>query len=483
MVGGYTTLGHIYKVLGYLFIYKALVSQAFEEPYDELADSHLRISQLVNYDELTGIPNKQLFRERVEQAIKLSERTEQSFALFFLDLDNFKNVNDTMGHYAGDILLKEISNRLQNTIRDCDTVARVGGDEFVLLVQNVNHAGATVVAKNIIEAVSAPFTVNNNILLSTPSIGISIFWNDGRDFDTLYQHADTAMYTAKNLGKNNYAFFTQAVQDKIERSMSIESHLRNAIANNELSLHYQPQISLTTNELVGAEALLRWNSPVLGIMSPGDFIPIAEKTGLIASIGSWVISTAIAQIKQWEDIGLKTGNISINISAVQFNDPKLAEKILQEIADSNIKLTTLSVELTESVAMNLGSNVFNIMDKLHRNDIMISIDDFGTGYSSLSVLKKFNISKIKIDQSFVRDLTVGENDSAIVAAIINMATSLGFSTIAEGVETLEQATILKQLGCAEIQGYLVSRAVTAAKFEQLARYYESTSGDTISGLL
>jgi diguanylate cyclase (GGDEF)-like protein len=472
IVGGYTTLGHIYKVIGYLFIYKALVSQAFEEPYDELADSHVRITQLVNYDELTGIPNKQLLKERVEQAIKMSERSEQSFALFFLDLDNFKNINDTMGHFAGDVLLKEVSARLQTTLRDCDTVARVGGDEFVILVQNVTHAGATVVAKNIIEAVAKPFTVSNNNLLTTPSIGIAIYWNDGRDFETLYQHADTAMYIAKNKGKNNFAFFTQDVQDKIERSMSVESHLRNAIANNELSLHYQPQISLITNELVGAEALLRWNSPILGSMSPGDFIPIAEKTGLISSIGTWVISTAIAQIKQWENMGLKTGTISINISAVQFNDPKLAEKILKEIADSDIKVSTLSVELTESVAMNIGTNVFNIMDKLHRNEISISIDDFGTGYSSLSVLKKFNISKIKIDQSFVRDLTASNDDAALVSAIINMATSLGFSTVAEGVETMEQAMILKKLGCTEIQGYLVSRPVPADKFEQLARQYE-----------
>jgi diguanylate cyclase (GGDEF)-like protein len=481
MVGGYSVLGHIYKVIAYLFIYKALVSQAYDEPYKELEDSHIRISQLVNYDDLTGLPNKQLFRERVEQAIKLSERTEQGFAMFFLDLDNFKNVNDTLGHLVGDSLLREVSGRLLSTIRDHDTVARVGGDEFVLLIQHVNHSGAAIVAGNIIDAISKPFVVSGNKILTTPSMGIAIFKNDGEDFETLYQHADTAMYVAKNKGKNNFAFFTQDVQDKLERTISIESQLHTAITNNELSLYYQPQISLTTNELVGAEALIRWNNPVLGFVSPGDFIPIAEKTGLITAIGEWIIHTSIAQIKKWELSGLNTGTISINISAVQFNDHMLAEKILEEIKEQGISPSNLGVELTESVAMNLGPNVFNIMDKLRRSNVPLSIDDFGTGYSSLSVLKKFNIAKIKIDQSFVRDLTSGDSDAAIVAAIINMATTLGFSTIAEGVETLEQATILKKLGCDDMQGYLISRPVPAEQFEEIVKGYDYTSEKLING--
>ena len=473
MVGGYNVLGHVYKVIAYLFIYKALVAQAFDDPYRELEESNVRISQLINYDVLTGLPNRQLLRDRVEQAIKLSSRTDHSFALFFIDIDNFKNVNDTMGHVCGDELLKEISHRLTATVRAHDTVARVGGDEFVVLVQKVNENSASVVANNIIEELSKPHVINNKTIISTPSIGIAVYWNDGKDFETLYQHADTAMYIAKNKGKNSFAFFTQEIQSRLEKHIDIESQLRTAITNNELCLYYQPQISLKDNSLIGAEALIRWHSPNLGIVSPGEFIPIAEKTGQILEIGEWVMRTAVDQIKLWEYTGLAPGVISINISAVQFNNNMLAERIFATLAESNISTAKLGIELTESVAMNIGPNVFNVMDKLHNKGIKLSIDDFGTGYSSLSLLKKFNIAKLKIDQSFIRDILTDDSDKAIVQAIIKMATSLGFRTIAEGVELHGQALLLSKLGCDEMQGYVVSKPLPVHQFEQFVRNYKS----------
>lgn len=473
MVGGYNILGHIYKVIAYFFIYRALIVQVFEKPFKELEEYNAKISHMANYDSLTNLPNRQLFNDRVTQAIKSSIRSKQTFALLFLDLDHFKNVNDTLGHAIGDKLLVEVGKRLSTIVREQDTVARIGGDEFVLLIQDVDSTSASIVAKNIITLLSEQFDINGNKIKVTPSIGIAVYWHDGRDFETLYQHADIAMYKAKKEGRNNFAFFTQEMQDAATRAITVENALRAALKNDELYLVYQPQISLKDNSIIGAEALLRWNNISLGNVSPATFIPIAETSGQIIDIGEWVIKNSLNQIKDWNEDNLNVGVIAINISAVQFKQAGLHNKISDAIKMAGVDSAHVEIELTESVAMDAENGTVEAMNNLFCCGIKMSIDDFGTGYSSLSMLKKFKVYKIKIDQSFVRDITNNDDDKAIVSAIIEMSHKLGFTTIAEGVETKEQLELLRKLGCDEAQGYYISRPVSPEKFKEFVLEYNA----------
>jgi diguanylate cyclase (GGDEF)-like protein len=384
----------------------------------------------------------------------------------FLDLDRFKEINDSLGHTIGDTLLIESSKRLTSLLREEDTIARLGGDEFIILLPNTKMEGATQVAQKLLDTFNTPFHIENNELSISASIGIALYPDDGISFEILYKNADTAMYRAKHSGRDSYSFFTDEMQRYSIRNLELGNALRHALNRNEFHLHYQPQFSAQNGTIIGAEALLRWTHPDFGIVSPTEFIPIAEENGTILSIGEWVFRTAAYQAKTWMDKGYPPIIMAVNLSAVQFrapNLPLLISTILQEVG---LPAEYLELELTESVAMYDPQRAINVMNDLNERGIRMSIDDFGTGYSSLNYLKKFNIYKLKIDQSFIRDIDIDPEDKAIVvAAIIIMAKSLGLQTIAEGVETIEQLEYLKEQGCGEIQGYYFSKPLPQADFE------------------
>jgi diguanylate cyclase (GGDEF)-like protein len=423
------------------------------------------IYQLANYDSLTNLANRSLFEEHFMQILNLSKRSKQSFALMFVDLDNFKEINDTLGHSIGDALLVEIATRFKKISREEDTVARQGGDEFLLLFPNTDAKAAVQIAQKLLELIEKPFKYETQELHTSISIGITIYPTDGRDLETLAKNADIAMYKAKDEGKNRYHFYTQSMHETSVRHLQLSNELHSAMQNNELEVYYQPQIATKSKKLIGAEALLRWKHPTLGFVPPDEFIPIAEANGLIIPIGEWVLLTATAQIKRWMQEGYEPMLIAVNISTLQFRLPDIAERIEAILVKNELSPEYLELELTERMAMKNPQNVIKTMNLLHEKGIKMSIDDFGTGYSSLSYLKKFQIYKLKIDQSFVRDITVDADDKAIVHSIISMAKGLGLTTIAEGVETIAQLKYLEKQGCNEIQGYYYSKPLPAKEFE------------------
>lgn len=424
-----------------------------------------RIKKLALFDPLTGLPNRIELANRLEYTRISAERNNEMFALLFLDLDHFKEINDTLGHKIGDELLIRVSKRIQVILRKSDTASRMGGDEFVLLLPLTDAKGASNVAQKLLDEISKPFYVQENELSITASIGIALYPIDGRDHETLSKNADAAMYSAKKEGRNSYQFFTTKLQECAQRHMLILGALHHALERNELEVHYQPQISLHDGHILGAEALIRWNHPQLGGISPVEFISIAEESGLILPIGEWVLRTAIHEAKRWKEIGLRNMLIAINVSAAQFRHANFSALVGDILEETQFPAQYLEIELTEGVAMYDPHAAINIMNDLHKRSIKIAIDDFGTGYSSLSYLKKFNISKLKIDKSFVDDITTDPDDKAIVGAIINMAHSLNLNVIAEGVETYEQLQQLSVLGCDEIQGYYYSKPLNSADFE------------------
>lgn len=427
-------------------------------------DEH-QIQQLAHFDLLTGLPNRALFTDRISHALNSAHRNNTSLAVMFLDLDHFKNVNDNLGHRVGDALLVEIAKRLKSAMREEDTVSRLGGDEFILLLPNTDADGAAHVAEKLLERVAWLCKIEQHELVVTPSIGIAMYPDDGLDFESLSQCADVAMYRAKHDGRNNYKFFTAEMQTHSARTLQLENALRYALARRELSLHYQPQLSLESGRIIGAEALLRWQHPEFGAVSPAEFIPIAESSGQILHIGEWVLRTAATQMKSWMDRGMAPMIIAVNLSAVQFRHPNLPEMVTQILDSVDLPAQYLELELTEGVAMHDPVGAIMMMDNLHERGIRMSIDDFGTGYSSLSYLKRFKVYKLKIDQSFVRDITDDPEDKAIVKAIISLADSLGLQTIAEGVETESQLALLRQQGCHEVQGYYFSKPLPADEFQ------------------
>jgi diguanylate cyclase (GGDEF)-like protein/PAS domain S-box-containing protein len=429
------------------------------------AEAH--IHQLAYYDALTALPNRFLFDDRIEQAINHAQREHHTFALMFLDLDRFKNINDSLGHRIGDSVLIETANRLKKIKRREDTVSRLGGDEFILLLPGTDSDGAAHVAKNIIRTLSEPFHISQHELLITPSIGICIYPDDGDSAEALIQNADSAMYRAKQDGRAVFRFFTQEMYQRANLVLKLENALHNALQRREFFLHYQPQVDMLTGNIVGCEALLRWQHPEYGMVSPADFIPIAEDSGQILSIGGWVMQTAVRQVKAWQRAGLPLLSVSVNLSAVQFRQANLIEKITQILQVNELPPEFLELELTEGITMENPAIAINIMNRLNQCGIRLSIDDFGTGYSSLSYLKRLNIHKLKIDQSFIRDITVDAEDEEIVRTIIALAKSLKLQTVAEGVEMNEQLDLLKAEGCDVIQGYYFSKPLPANEFADL----------------
>lgn len=438
---------------------------AIEEDITEKKRSAERINYLANFDSLTGLPNRAQLDSYFHYILSSAKRNETSFVVMFLDLDHFKEINDSLGHKIGDGMLVESAKRFKSLIRDIDIAARLGGDEFIFILSNTDANGAERVIEKLFEAISQPYHIEQYGLSISASVGIAIYPFDGKDMETLSKNADTAMYRAKQEGRNGYRFFTEEMQSQSLRNLQLNNALRNALKNNELHLVYQPQISMRDGKVIGAEALLRWNHPELGNVSPAEFIPAAEENGLILPIGEWVLRTAIAQVRTWMDNGQLPIVMSVNLSAVQFRHhdlPNFISRILHEI---NVPPKYLELELTESMSMHNPHSAISIMNNFHTRGIRMSIDDFGTGYSSLSYLKQFKIYKLKIDQSFVRDISTDNDDKAIVSAVIKMAHSLGLKTIAEGVETVEQLDYLHSQGCDEIQGYYYSKPLPACEFE------------------
>jgi diguanylate cyclase (GGDEF)-like protein/PAS domain S-box-containing protein len=421
------------------------------------------------HDILTGLPNRLLFRDRIEIALAHAKRHRTNAAVMFLDLDQFKLVNDTLGHTVGDGLLQEVANRLVATIRADDTVARMGGDEFTVLLTDIKETGSSaIVAQKLLDAVSRPMVIEGHEIYATTSIGVALFPDDGSDAETLLRRSDSAMYRAKEAGRNNFQFVPVTTIEMTSERLEIERSLHHAFEREEFVVHYQPMTNLLTGNIVGAEALIRWNHPEKGLMSPDDFIPIAEECGLILPIGEWVLRTAVRQMKEWHpEHGLL--RVAVNLSARQFQQRDLTAMIEKILTESDYPPELLDIEITESTAMHNADVSLAVMNRLRSMGVRISIDDFGTGYSSLSYLKRFPIDTVKIDQNFVRDLSDVSNDGAIITAVISMARALNLRVVAEGVETEAQLDFLRRENCEVVQGFLHSRPVSAAEFDRSLR--------------
>jgi diguanylate cyclase (GGDEF)-like protein/PAS domain S-box-containing protein len=428
-----------------------------------------QIRFLAQFDALTGLPNRAQLDSRASYAFGLAQRSTEPVAVMFLGLDHFKDINDSLGHSVGDGMLVELARRLRQVLRVQDTLSRFGGDEFIFLLYGVNARGAGLVARKVLDVVAATFRIEKHELNITGSIGIALYPDDGLDLETLVRNADVAVSQVKQDGRNGYRYFTPEMQIRSARNLQLVHALRQALERQQLTVHYQPQLSMVDGNIIGAEALLRWNHPELGAVSPAEFIPAAEDSGLILPIGEWVLRAAARQARAWIDAGLPPMVMAVNLSAVQFRHPDLPNLVTSILDEEGLSPEYLELELTEGVAMHDPQGAIAMMNKLHERGVRMSIDDFGTGFSSLSHLKKFKVYKLKIDQSFVRDISTDSEDRAIVGAIIHMAKSLGLQTIAEGVETAGQLAYLREQGCDEMQGYFFSRPIPAPQFEELLR--------------
>lgn len=424
-----------------------------------------KMTYLAEHDFLTGLPNRLLIHDRLNQALMIAKRDKEYVALLFLDLDRFKNINDTLGHEIGDQLLKMVAKKLATCLRTSDTISRQGGDEFmVLLPEMVNHYAPAEVAEKLLAATNQPFEIAGQEIRISVSIGIAVYPDDGDNVETLTKSADSAMYHAKALGRNNYQFFTQSMNERIRQLTELEHHLRRAVELNEFFLVYQPKVDIHTGDIIGVEALLRWQHSQWGLVSPDRFISISEDTGLIKPIGAWVLREACRQNRMWQDAGLKKIPVSVNVSVVQLREKLFLQEVTEALMLTGLDPSYLELEVTESVAIEGEQDTISWLTTLKEMGVGLSIDDFGTGYSSLSYLKRLPIDTIKIDKSFIRDIKTDPNDATIITAIIKMSHGLKLKVIAEGVETQEQLDFLKLEGCDQYQGYLVSKPVSAEKF-------------------
>ncbi|MGB3136697.1 MAG: EAL domain-containing protein, partial [Nodosilinea sp.] len=403
------------------------------------------------------------FNQHLPQAIAQAKQNKDMLAVIFLDLDHFKMINDTLSHAVGDLLLQQVAQRISVALRAEDTVARWGGDEFTLILPNLSSPDdAAIVAQRISEQLGPPFLLKNHELHVTTSLGIALFPQDGSDMTTLMQNADAAMYLAKQQGRNNYQFYTQSLSTEAAHRLTLESFLHHGLERNEFVLYYQPQIDMALGKVVQMEALLRWQHPTLGLVAPGQFIPLAEENGLIVPIGEWVMRTACTQIMTWHRLGLPLVKLAVNLSARQLQHPTLVNVVAQVLAETGLPATYLELEVTETAAMADMAASIEQLRSLRQMGVKISMDDFGTGYSCLSYLKQFPLDRIKIDRAFVEDLPYSSVDQAMVSAIIAMAKGLSLSLVAEGVETHDQSLYLCELGCTEMQGYLFGKPQPAA---------------------
>jgi diguanylate cyclase (GGDEF)-like protein/PAS domain S-box-containing protein len=427
-----------------------------------------QMTHSAEHDFLTGLPNRMLLNDRVNQAIILAERHRKKVAVLFLDLDGFKHINDSLGHPIGDKLLQSLAKRLVDCVRGSDTVSRQGGDEFVVLLSEVEQSeDAAIAARRMLKAVAEAHPIDKHDLHVTTSIGVSVYPDDGLDAETLIKNADTAMYQAKENGQQSYQFFKPAMNVRAVERQSIEESLRRALERQEFALHYQPKINLRTGQITGAEALLRWAHPIRGPVSPAQFIPVAEDCGLILPIGNWVLREACQQARVWVDAGLPLGTMAVNISAIEFRDENFLDGVFAILKDTGLDPRFLELELTESVLMKHAESTVSILKKLRARGVQVAVDDFGTGYSSLSYLRKFSIDALKIDQSFVRQITTVPDETTIVTAVISMGRNLNLRVVAEGVETQEELTFLQAHQCDEAQGYYFSRPVLPHQFAKL----------------
>jgi diguanylate cyclase (GGDEF)-like protein len=429
-----------------------------------------QLTYSAQHDFLTGLPNRMLLNERVNYAIASAARHQKRVVVLFLDLDGFKHINDSLGHPVGDQLLQSVAKRLVNCLRSTDTVSRQGGDEFVVLLSEVAQSDdAAALAGRMLQAVAEAHTINQHDLHITASIGVSLYPDDGPDAETLVKNADTAMYQAKENGRQSYRFFKPAMNVRAVERQSIEASLRRALERQEFSLHYQPKIDLRTREITGAEALLRWTHPTRGSVPPAQFIPVAEDCGLILPIGNWVLREACKQARLWEDAGLSLGTMAVNISAMEFRGEGFLENVTSVLTDTGLNPKSLQLELTESVLMKRAESAISVLQALRAIGVQLAVDDFGTGYSSLSYLSRFPVDALKIDQSFIRQITSSPPKSAIITTIINMGQSLNLRVIAEGVETQEEMAYLLTHKCDEAQGYYLGRPVPHQQFATLLK--------------
>jgi diguanylate cyclase (GGDEF)-like protein len=437
---------------------------ALQEEIAERKRAEERVQYMAQYDTLTDLPNRALLQDRVKQAIAYAHRNRTQVAILLLDIDYFKHINDSLGHPIGDLLLQMVANRLQECLREGDSLARIGGDEFVLVLPLTNSSDAALVAQKALDVLGRVVLVEGNALHVSGSIGISLYPDDGNDADSMMRAADTAMYHAKEKGRNNYQFFTSALNKAAQRRLSLANHLRQALVHDQFELYYQPQVDMESGKTFSAEALLRWQQPGNAPLSCGAFISTAEETGLILPIGEWVLRQACTQLKHWHDLGHPDLHVAVNLSPRQFyqqNFQNMLERILDE---TGLPAMALGLEITEGVLLQGSEANMAALKQLSNMGIQLSVDDFGTGYSSLAYLQRFPVHALKIDQSFVRGIGQNVNDTALVAAIIAMAHSLHLKVLAEGVESLEQVTFLLSHGCLVAQGFYYSKAVPAEEF-------------------
>ena len=456
------------------------LTTSFRDMGRSLQESHNKAQYLAYHDSLTGLPNRLMFLEYLQHMIALARREDNTMAVLFLDLDNFKRVNDTLGHPIGDQLLKDMADRLSSLLRAEDVVcrkepeeaaevlARLGGDEFIILLPRINDSSdAATVASRILEVMKEPFQISRHELYNGASIGITLYPSDGNTASDLVKRADVAMYHAKGQGRNNFQFYSASYNLATYEHMALENQLRRALDNGELELYYQPQVEADTGRIIGLEALLRWNHPELGMVPPSQFIPMAEASGLILPVGEWVLRQACRQNRAWQEAGLPAVFVSVNVSGVQFQRQDLSPIVKSALQETGLKPRFLEVEVTETALMQVKQDVINKLSAMKQIGLSISMDDFGTGYSSLNYLRMFPIDKLKIDRSFVRDMESEPQDAGIVAAILSIASNLGLETTAEGVETPGQLAMLREGGCNYIQGYLFSRPMPARDVPQL----------------
>jgi diguanylate cyclase (GGDEF)-like protein len=458
--------------------------QRLQREIRRVKDSEANFTHLAQHDSLTNLPNRLLVRDRMDQAIGQARRYKENAALLFLDLDNFKTINDSLGHSAGDELLKGVASRLCAAVREVDTVSRQGGDEFLIVLTDVTDLAAiSAVAANVLEKLAQPFSLKGMQITTSISIGIALFPEDGDDFEQLLKNADIAMYQAKAAGRNAYRFFDQQMNVAIVEHLSLESGLRDALSQQQFVLHFQPIVDICSGQLLGAEALIRWQHPEHGLLAPDTFIAVAERSGLIVEIGEWVLNEACRQMMVWRATGLAQMVLSVNISSVQFRRGNLSVLVAGALQRYGLEASCLELELTESILLHDSEAFMDMLQQLKTLGVKLSIDDFGTGYSNLSYLQRFQVDKLKIDQSFVRKLQGNAQDQAIVTAIIQMAKSLQLITTAEGIEDEPTRQLLAGLGCDQGQGYWFARPLPAAEFASFAQRQSLSDKAQYSGAL